>query len=842
MKNSKTTLTGSLRESRYNRPGVSDPLVSITYARRLVSQKRPGFALPYLYGYDALGRQISEKNPRHTQPATTTYSATGNQVTATTDAAGKVTSYTYHPQASAGAGQLKSLTLSDATTQFYLYTSRGELQASWGSQLNPTWNEYDTYGQLITLRTWQVAPTWTIATPPITPPIGAALTTWNYEPATGLLLSKRDAANTGADYQYDLAGRLAKRTWARSTAAVRLATLYTSNLFGEITTIDYADTTPDVTMLRDRLGRLTTTTQTNQSQIAYSYNPATLQFASETTRYDLDHNGTYEFSRTLDRTRDSLLRNSGFQLKNGTTVENSAAYSYSATDGRISQISNPLIPNQIFNYSYLPSSNLLSTLSGPIHSITNTYEPDRDLLDIKQNKVGTSTISSYDYAVNAIGQRTGVATSGTAFLAVPSWAWSYDSLGQVIRADSNVNTRDRAYQYDTIGNRQKSANSLTLLVANNYSANPLNQYSAITNPQSSVINPSYDLEGNATSYPLPTAATTNSTLTWDAENRLIATTVSGITTTYQYDAQSRRIAKTAGTATTSVATLYLYDAWNCIADYSRSAGVSPTFNLKKTRLWGTDLSGTPQGAGGVAGLPSESHISNPQSPIYYPTYDGNGNVSEYLTGTGTTAAHFEYDPFGNTVVNTDTANLFTYRFSTKPRDSETGLYYYGYRYYDPMTGRWLNRDPIKENGGLNLYGFLDNASLYFTDSLGLWTFQIRISINGHGGIFKGNISAGIAADDHGNVGSYASRGYGFGLGANVGGGLSFAGSDGDTISDLSGRSDNLSITADALAGGSVDGFQGKGTLGQDVRGLGFTVGGGEGADIALTTNTTDIVP
>jgi RHS repeat-associated protein len=390
---------------------------------------------------------------------------------------------------------------------------------------------------------------------------------------------------------------------------------------------------------------------------------------------------------------------------------------YSATDGRLSQISNPLIPNQLFNYSYLPSSDLLSAVSGPVHTTTHTWEPNRDVLDLKQNKVGTSIVSSYDYAVNAIGQRTGVATSGTAFLAVPSWAWSYDSLGQVIRADSNVNTRDRAYQYDAIGNRQKTANSLTLPVANNYAANALNQYTSVQQGGTGV-SPVYDTDGNATAYPLPTAPTTNSTLTWDAENRLIATTVSGITTRYQYDAQSRCIAKTAGTSTTSVATLYLYDAWNCIAEHSRSAGAAPAYTLKKTRLWGTDFSGSMQGAGGVGGLLCESQISNSQISNYHPTYDGNGNVSEYLTATGTTAAHFEYDPFGNTVVNTDTGNQFTYRFSTKPRDQETGLYYYGYRYYDPTTGRWPSRDPIRERGGSNMYGFLKNDGTNKTDYLG----------------------------------------------------------------------------------------------------------------------------
>jgi RHS repeat-associated protein len=221
-----------------------------------------------------------------------------------------------------------------------------------------------------------------------------------------------------------------------------------------------------------------------------------------------------------------------------------------------------------------------------------------------------------------------------------------------------------------------------------------------------------------TSGPLPTVPNANSTLTWDAENRLISTTVAGTATTYKYDAQSRRIAKIAGTTTTSAATLYLYDAWNCIAEYERGTGVSPVLILKKTRLWGTDLSGSMQGAGGVGGL---LLITDHSTPItsHYPTYDGNGNISEYLTATGTTAAHFEYDPFGNTVVNTDTANLFTYRFSTKPRDQETGLYYYGYRYYDPMTGRWLSRDPIEEKGGENLYGFVGCDGVNEWDFLGL---------------------------------------------------------------------------------------------------------------------------
>jgi hypothetical protein len=49
----------------------------------------------------------------------------------------------------------------------------------------------------------------------------------------------------------------------------------------------------------------------------------------------------------------------------------------------------------------------------------------------------------------------------------------------------------------------------------------------------------------------------------------------------------------------------------------------------------------------------------------------------------------------------------------------SGVRFYGFRYYDPETGRWPNRDPMGENGGINLYGFASNASLILFDLLGL---------------------------------------------------------------------------------------------------------------------------
>ncbi len=335
--------------------------------------------------------------------------------------------------------------------------------------------------------------------------------------------------------------------------------------------------------------------------------------------------------------------------------------------------------------------------------MSNVYETDRDVLASKVNKkLDTTTISSYFYTVNNLGQRTGVNKDGTAFASTRDIAWGYDSLGQVVKADSSIADQDRAYQYDGIGNRTSGSAGASPASTTSYTPNALNQYTAI-----GALNPTHDDDGNMTSGPLPANVNASSTFVWDGENRLIEAQVnSGATVSYVYDSQSRRIAETVGSATT----VYIYDGWNPIAEYST------TFALTKTYTWGIDLSGTMQGAGGVGGLLAVTDSSG----THYPTFDGNGNVSEYLAYNGNTVAHYEYDPFGKTTVTTGSkVQDFAHRFSTKPLDATTGLYYYGYRFYDPETGRWPSKDPIEERGGVNLYNFVENDGVNKLDLLGL---------------------------------------------------------------------------------------------------------------------------
>ena len=75
------------------------------------------------------------------------------------------------------------------------------------------------------------------------------------------------------------------------------------------------------------------------------------------------------------------------------------------------------------------------------------------------------------------------------------------------------------------------------------------------------------------------------------------------------------------------------------------------------------------------------------------------------------------------------ADAFNIRYSTKYYDAESDLYYYGYRYYAPGLHRWLTRDPIAEEGGVNLYGFCENASVFKYDSDGLLSYVIDVGVS-----------------------------------------------------------------------------------------------------------------
>ncbi|MGI6494686.1 MAG: RHS repeat domain-containing protein [Kiritimatiellia bacterium] len=293
-------------------------------------------------------------------------------------------------------------------------------------------------------------------------------------------------------------------------------------------------------------------------------------------------------------------------------------------------------------------------------------------------------------------------------------AYTYDLLNRVTSRNADTfdyNARsevtsviiqtNHAYRYafDNIGNALwTSLNSVT----NIYTANELNQYTGISN--GTVIEPEYDLDGNMTwdgrfSY------------AYDAENRLVAAYSNGLcVVSNAYDHLSRRVLKYTPTATYTC----IYDGWNLVQETIQNQQSATTNHY----VWGKDLSGTLQGAGGVGGLLAVSL----NGAWYFPFYDNNGNITAYADETGTIVAEYLYDAFGRTISASGLlADAFRHRFSTKYCDYETGLYYYGYRFYAPKLMRWINRDPIEEEGGENLHLFVQNSPLSFWDYLGLWS-------------------------------------------------------------------------------------------------------------------------
>src|SRR6185436_20742834 len=121
---------------------------------------------------------------------------------------------------------------------------------------------------------------------------------------------------------------------------------------------------------------------------------------------------------------------------------------------------------------------------------------------------------------------------------------------------------------------------------------------------------------------------------------------------------------------------------------------------------GTDLSGTLERAGGIGGLMARSHGysgGNWSTHNFYHA-DGNGNITYLVNSSQGLAASYRYDPFGNTISSSGTlASANVYRFSSKEIHVNSGMYYYGFRFYDPNLQRWMNQDPIEEEGGINLY-------------------------------------------------------------------------------------------------------------------------------------------
>lgn len=254
----------------------------------------------------------------------------------------------------------------------------------------------------------------------------------------------------------------------------------------------------------------------------------------------------------------------------------------------------------------------------------------------------------------------------------------------------------------------------------------------------------YDADGNLTQ-------DGRWTYSWDAENRLTgltyrhtaSSTYPGLKLTFGYDGLSRRTWKkvestTNGTTwTTDSLETFLYDGWNLLMRVG--INTSGTAVTRQTYVWGPDVASLPtahaswQRAGGVGGLlmvlDKDATAYTSTGDNFFPLMDRMGNIFGYRSSdTGSTAALsavYEYDAFGREMKSLGSAaDKMPFRFSSKFTDIESGLVYYGFRYFDPQPGRWINRDPIGEVGGMNLFRTAANVLVMQLDVIGRSTVEL----------------------------------------------------------------------------------------------------------------------
>ncbi len=136
------------------------------------------------------------------------------------------------------------------------------------------------------------------------------------------------------------------------------------------------------------------------------------------------------------------------------------------------------------------------------------------------------------------------------------------------------------------------------------------------------------------------------------------------------------------------------------------------------------------------------------STTYFLAYDQVGSLRAVADSLGTVVKQIDYDSFGNILNDTNQDLKIPFGFAGGLHDRDTGLVRFGYRDYDPDTGRWTAKDPIGFKGGTDLYGYCVNDPVNLADYDGLAWITVYAEANHH------NSSAGSSASSfgHGFVG------------------------------------------------------------------------------------------
>jgi len=377
------------------------------------------------------------------------------------------------------------------------------------------------------------------------------------------------------------------------------------------------------------------------------------------------------------------------------------------------------------SYHYDPAGRLLDRILSNRAKTSYQYDDDNRLTGLTNVSAGDKLAQSRTYTHDRVGNITTITdASGTT-------TFTYDALYRLTAADYPGTADDQAFTYDAVGNRltHTTAAGTRHYIYNN-PGNRLNEVRQGSTGGPIVYRYVYDDAGNR----IEKRDSANLLLqsgTYDQKNRITTLDGGGPVLVFEYDPNDYRIAKDYGTG----ANQYLMEGEHYEAIYDGAGAIQAKF---------------------LRGVVVDEIVNG-----YY--YDGQGKKINYtfhhdhlqsvtaLTGhNGDTEQTVVYGPFGEQIGTSGTSpNVLGY--TGRELDSETGLYYYRARYYDPEIGRFLNEDPLGfAAGDVNFYAYVSNNPVNGNDPSGLEWLAIYVK-NGTTGIGKstgnsGHVSVGLYPD------------------------------------------------------------------------------------------------
>jgi RHS repeat-associated protein len=272
------------------------------------------------------------------------------------------------------------------------------------------------------------------------------------------------------------------------------------------------------------------------------------------------------------------------------------------------------------------------------------------------------------------------------------------------------------YQYNSNGTRIYEMNSLREITGRNFS---YDNEDHILTAGSAIY--SYNLDGFLTA---KTEGSNVTTYDYSSRGELLTVTLpDGRIIDYVYDPLGRRIAKKVDGITTEK---YLWQGLTrLLAVYDGSNNFLMRFEYANDRM---PVAMTKGGS------------------TYYLTYDQVGSLRVVADASGNVVKRIDYDSFGNIIEDTDPAFEVSFGFAGGLHDKDTGLVRFGFRDYDPDTGRWTAKDPILFVGGdVDLYGYCLNDPISRIDPEGTFG-MIGAIIGGISGAIGGFTSGLISGN------------------------------------------------------------------------------------------------